>query len=90
MPYTKQWMFTKNADTNFYTSSAISAYTTDLKISGDIVSTNRETVSPTQTRLTIVFRDEASFNSWTNWIQSNEVSSIDNYHSANNINVESL
>jgi hypothetical protein len=86
--FTKEVIFTIPAGKTLYHSEIMSTKVTDLKTSGDLISNDIVDISPTQKKITTVWKDLNAFKTWQTWLQqSGERTNSENYFSNNNITV---
>jgi hypothetical protein len=86
--FTKEFIFTVPPGKILYTSEIMSTKVAELKASGDLISNNAVNISPTQKKLTMVWKDLNAFEAWKTWLeQSNERTNSANYFSNNNITI---
>ena len=86
--FTKEFIFTIPAGKTMYQSAAISTKIADLKTSGDLISNDVVDISPTQKKITMVWKDLNAFDNWRAWLQSSgESNNSLNYMSSNNITI---
>jgi len=86
--FTKEFIFTVPEGKILYTSEIMSTKVAELKASGDLISNNVVNISPTQKKLTMVWKDLNAFEAWKTWLeQSNERTNSANYFSNNNITI---
>jgi hypothetical protein len=86
--FTKEVIFTIPAGKILYSSEIMSTKIADLKTSGDLISNDIVNISPTQKKMTMVWKDLNAFETWQTWLQeSSERTNSANYLSNNNITV---
>jgi hypothetical protein len=86
MPYTKEFIFTIPEGKTLYQSETITNKMHELRTSGDLISVNVVTISPTQKKSTMVWKDINAFETWTTWFNlSGEKEKAVGYMSTNNI-----
>ena len=89
--FTKEFIFTIPSGKTLYSSEIMSTKIAELKKSGDIISNNVVDISPTQKKITMVWKDLAAFETWQTWLQqSNERTNSTNYFSNNNITISTI
>ena len=85
MAYTKVVETALTGGKSAYASEILKNKFTELANSGDVVITH-ETLENSNVRTTMVWRDEAAYNSFRSWLSSSgEGPKIVAYHAANNI-----
>ena len=83
---TKEFIFTVPEEKTLYGSEIMGNKIAELKASGDLISNDLVDISPTQKKITMVWKDLNALETWRTWMQqSNEFTNSANYFSNNNI-----